>query len=224
MENKLKDLDIFEGLPDEGYSKIVQVSEEIALKEGEVLFQVSEPGDKLYVVVNGLLKISRQDPLSNREKTLALLSEGEIVGEMACMANQGRSGTATAVKDATLLAFTKEKFIALFEEYSEIGLNLFNTLSERLLEVDNELFNFAFLNIPGRLATCLFRLADKFGRKVEDGVKIDLDLTHEQLASIVGTNRETITRYINRLQEVAGIRCEDHKIVLLDRSKLKKWL
>jgi len=66
--------------------------------------------------------------------------------------------------------------------------------------------------------------ADKFGRKVEDGVKIDLDLTHEQLASIVGTNRETITRYINRLQEVAGIRCEDHKIVLLDRSKLKMWL
>ncbi len=224
MEKHLQELDIFAGLPEEAYEKIIEVADQIELSEEEVLFHVAEPGDKLYVIVDGLLKVSRRDPLSEREKTLALLSKGEIVGEMACMANQGRSGTATAVHDSRLLAFTKEAFVDLFEKYSQIGLNLFNTLSERLLQVDNELFNFAFLNIPGRLVTCLFRLAEKFGREVEDGVKIEVQLTHEQLASIVGTNRETITRYLTQLREIAALRCESQNIVLLDRGKLKQWL
>ncbi len=224
MESILKELEIFEELPEEAYREIIEMADTIDLNEEEVLFHVAEPGDKLYVIAAGLLKVSRQDPLSEREKTLALLSKGEIVGEMACMADQGRSGTATAVHDSRLLAFTKEEFVNLFEKYSQIGLNLFNTLSKRLLEVDNELFNFAFLNIPGRLVTCLFRLAEKFGQEIEDGVLINVELTHEQLASIVGTNRETITRYLTQLREIAAIRCEGRNIVLLDRSKLKQWL
>lgn len=224
MENKIERLSIFDGLPETAYEEILSLSRPGKLTADEVLFEVGETGEEMYIIVEGLLKISVDDPASERQKTIAMLGEGEIVGEMASFGEQERSARATAIKETELLGLKKEDFIELFQQYPRIGLNLVNALSERLLATDKEIHSLTFQNVPGRLAACLLRLAEKFGTTLESGRKIDIELTHKRLAELVGTNRETVSRYMKKFKQAGGVVSESKKIVITDQDKLENWM
>lgn len=193
--------------------------------QGNPLFEKDEPGNDFYTILDGLVKVSVPDPLSERRKTLALLGPGDVLGEMAILTRKNRSGNATPARDTELFKIEKDDFMELFKKYPMLGLNLSRVLSRRLWDTDSEVQSTTFKTIPGRLASQLVRLAEDFGTSLEDGpLRLDIELTHEELADIVGTNRETITRHLNKFRDKEIISRDDNQIVIHDLGRLKGWM
>jgi len=220
----LRDNSVFNSLGENALNELSDLVESVALETGDVLFEKGDPGNHLYTINEGLLKISVDDPNSGREKTLALLSEDEVVGEMAVFGDQERSGKAIAIRDTHLLQIPEENFLDILQDYPTVGLNLIKILSERLLMSDEEIQSVTFQTIPGRLAAQLLRLSEKFGEETSDGRTIDIRLTHEQLSDLVGTNRETVTRYLNEFEDEGSICFEEENIKIIDSQALEAWM
>jgi CRP/FNR family cyclic AMP-dependent transcriptional regulator len=221
---RLRENSVFESLDPETLEHLSDLVDVVRLSPSEILFEKGDPGRHLYTVQEGLLKISVTDEASDREKTLALIGENEVVGEMAVFGDQVRSGKAIALRETELLRIPDENFMEIFSSFPEVGRNLISILCERLLMSDEEIQNVTFQTIPGRLAAQLLRLSEKFGESTENGRVISVRLTHDQLADLVGTNRETITRYLNEFEDEGSIRTEDQKIIILDRESLEEWM
>jgi CRP/FNR family cyclic AMP-dependent transcriptional regulator len=221
---RLRENSVFESLDPETLEHLSDLVDVVHLSPFEILFEKGDPGRHLYTVQEGLLKISVTDEASDREKTLALIGENEVVGEMAVFGDQVRSGKAIALRETELLRIPDENFMEIFSSFPEVGRNLISILCERLLMSDEEIQNVTFQTIPGRLAAQLLRLSEKFGESTENGRVISVRLTHDQLADLVGTNRETITRYLNEFEDEGSIRTEDQKIIILDRESLEEWM
>jgi CRP-like cAMP-binding protein len=215
---------IFDSLSDEDLQDIQNYVETIHLDGDEILFEKGETGEVIYTILEGLIKISLPDASSGREKTIALLSEGEILGEMATLGNQDRSAQARAIRESDLIKIAEDDFRTLLNKFPDIGMNVIRILSRRLLMSDEEIQTVTFQTIPGRLAAQLLKLADQFGVETDDGTKIDIKLTHRLLADLVGTNRETITRYLNNFEEEGSILKQDQSITIQDHETLEHWM
>ncbi|MFP4686852.1 MAG: Crp/Fnr family transcriptional regulator [bacterium] len=224
MEEKIRKLPIFQELPDAAIEDVLSCAETVVLEPDEILFEKGEAGSELYTIISGLLKISVQDSYTGREKTIAMLGDGEVVGEMASLGGQKRSARASAMNETALLKVERDVFLDIFAKYPRIGLNLISALSKRLLSSDEEIHRLTFQTIPGRLAACLLKLAERFGAESREGRKIEITLTHQRLADLVGTNRETVTRYLKKFKNNGSVKVEGHFITILDRDLLENWL
>ncbi len=224
MIEKLRSSPIFADLSAPALEHLQERVNRVHLEPKEVLFEKGDKGEHLYTVLEGLLKISLPDPVRGREKTVAILGEGEIVGEMATLGDQKRSGKASAIRDTILFKVSRETFLDLLREYPQIGLNVIRVLSRRLMMSDEEIQTVTFKTIPGRLAAQLLKLGESFGEPTEEGVHVQIPLTHQQLADLVGTNRETVTRHLNKFTKEGSIVIEDHEITILDRQALEEWM
>lgn len=220
----LKDFPLFDGLNDEELQDLQDCGDTFTQPEGDPLFKKGESGERFYAILDGLIKITVPDPLSERNKTLALLVSGEVFGEMAILTNQNRSGKATPARDSRLFSIHEDDFLDLFQNYSQLGINLSRVLSSRLWDTDSEVQTVTFKTIPGRLASQLIRLGKEFGTEVNGDIRIDIDLTHQELADIVGTNRETITRHLNKFDEKNIIKYEDSNLIIQDWNRLEGWM
>lgn len=218
---ELDEVTLFENLSSESLDRVRNQGEIWDLDDGEILFQRGESGEELYVVLEGMIQISIPDELSEKGITLALLGEGEIVGEMAVLTDRDRSAQASAMRPSRLFRLGGKEFEELTQDHPEIALNLSRVLGHRLWETDSEMQRVAFNTLKSRLASQILRMGEKFGEEVEDGTKIDFNLTHEMLADIVGTYRETITKKISNFKEKGIIGEQDGKIVITNRDRLE---
>ena len=223
---ELEESPLCKDLETETVEELKQRGELLEQAKGDPLFQKDEPGNDFYTILDGLIKVSVPDPLSERRKTLALLGSGDVLGEMAILTRQNRSGNAMPARDSTLFRIEKNDFIELFENHPKLGLNLSKILSQRLWDTDSEVQFTTFKTIPGRLASQLVQLAEDFGTPSTNGddVRLDIELTHEELADIVGTNRETVTRHLNKFRDKTIISKDDNQIVIHDLDRLKGWM
>ena len=222
----LKQSPLCNGLSEEQVQTLHDRGEYVEQFQGDPLFDKDEPGKDFFMVLNGLIKISVPDPLSERRKTLALLGSGEALGEMAVLTNKNRSGRATPARDTRLFRLPQDDFMEMFHSYPQFGLNLSRILSQRLWDTDSDIQSTTFKTIPGRMASQLVYLAEEFGdrRDAEDSIRIEIELTHQELADIVGTNRETITRHLNKFREKDIILYDDNQIIIHDSERLKGWM
>lgn len=215
---------LFEDLSDDVRENIMDHGSLRTYPSDEIVFDRDESGDKFYTVVDGLVKITIPDPLSERNKTLALLGPGEVLGEMAVLTEKNRSGRATPARETELFELDQETFRELMQDVPQIGINLSRILSKRLWDTDTEVQAVTFQTIPGRLASQLLRLGNQFGTTADEGMLIDIELTHQELADIVGTNRETVTRHLNKFKEKDIIATGDGKIIVKNQERLEGWM
>lgn len=222
--DELNQSPLLKNLPDDVRTKIKEKGEKSNYPSEDIIFDREDPGKKFYAVLEGLVKITIPDPVSERNKTLALLGPGEVLGEMAVLSDNTRSGRATAARRTQLFELDDTTFRSLMQEIPQLGINLSRILSKRLWNTDSEIQAVTFQTIPGRLASQLLRLSEQFGVSTSDGPKIDIELTHQELADIVGTNRETITRHLNKFKEKDIITTNDGKIVVKNQDRLEGWM
>lgn len=217
----LDEVALFENLSEESLERVRNQGEIKELNEGDVLFRRGDSGEEMYIVLNGMVQITIPDELSDKDITLALLGEGEIVGEMAVLTDRDRSAQATVMRPSRLFRLSGEEFEELTREHPVIALNLSRVLGTRLWETDSEMQRVAFNTLKSRLASQLLRMSEKFGKDVRGGIKIDFNLTHDMLADIVGTYRETITKKISEFKGKDIIGESDDKILIKDRDRLE---
>ena len=162
---------------------------------GEVIFRKGDPGHSMMTVLKGRIKVSSSSP-EGKELVLAVLAQGEILGEMAVLEGKPRSADATALEATELLLLDRRDFIPFLERNPKICIRMLALLSDRLRRTSELLEDRAFLSLPARLAKTLLDLARSQGRELEDGVRIDFTMSQGNLGALLGASRESVNKQL----------------------------
>jgi CRP-like cAMP-binding protein len=189
-------------------------------RRGEVIFHQGDPGDALHVLLAGRVKISSPSD-TGVEAILTTLRPGEWFGALALLDGAPRSASATAVDAAETLVLPRDRFRQLVNDVPAIRDQVFAALAHELRRLTNHVEELHFLDIAGRLAARLARLAEEQGA-TSDGREVRLDgpITQGDLAAMVGSTRQSVNKLLGYLIADGLIRVDRDAIVILDMPGL----
>ena len=190
------------------------------LKKGDVLFRKGDEGTALYIIINGRMKITVPSKLGD-EITLAILNRGDFFGEMALLDSLPRSADATAVEETLLYVLNRSDFLSFLIHNENAVRSILYALSSRLRKTDDFLTEVCFLNISARLARRLLEMSESLIRENNPGSSMELKLTQKDLASLLGTTRETINRELKILRD-RGIVSTSRNLITIHNLELLK--
>lgn len=220
MDHNLRDAPLFAKLDDEAAFALQKSMVPQNLKKGKILFTEGEPGDRLYIVTAGKIKLSHASG-DGRESLLAILGPGEMFGELSFFDPGKRTSTASAVSDSEVLGLSNHDLRPWLEGRPEVAQSLLKALAHRLRKNNETLSDLVFADVPGRVAKALLSLGEKFGAHNIDGFVVNHGLTQEELAQFVGASRETVNKALADFVSRGWIRLETRSVTILDEERLK---
>ncbi|MGX5356939.1 Crp/Fnr family transcriptional regulator [Kocuria sp. KH4] len=212
---------LFASLDDQAFAALTEELTEVDLSRGSTLFHEGDPGDQLYFIVSGKIKLGRT-AADGRESLVAIMGPGELFGEMALFDPSPRSTSATAVSETRLAGLKHDNLKKVIERSPDVSAQLLQALARRLRRTNESLADLVFSDVPGRVAKALLDLADRFGRPATDGILVAHELTQEELAQLVGASRETVNKALAEFVQRGWIRLEARAVVILDLQRLKQ--
>ena len=207
---------LFFGLPDAYVEKLAAVCEVRQLTRGGLIFSEGDEGNGFYLVQSGRVKIYKLSP-NGKEQILHIFGKGEPFGEVPVFAGQSFPAHAVTLEKSLLLFFPRQAFIHLIEQYPAMAMNMLAMLSRRLRQFTTMIDALSLKEVPGRLAAYLLYLSKSQGN-VET---LELDITKTQLASLLGTIPETLSRMLSRISSQGMVALHGSRIVIIDRSSLE---
>lgn len=197
-----------------------------AIKEVDrhnILFMEDDLGDEFFIVKEGVVKIYRF--ADTREVILDIFERGDYFGEMSMIReNQPCSVTAKAIEPAKLYVLKRDVFTQLLREKPELTYKLLESTLTRLRRSNDLIKDLTTLNARSRIIQTLLRLAKKHGVRTGTGVRIDLRLTHQQLADMTSTVRETVTKTLLYLQQLKLIEVKQRCVFIIDVDALAEQI
>ena len=220
MKNDIKKLLakvlFFKGLSDEELDSLRTITVERHYQRGQLVFSDGEEGNGFYLVVSGKVKVYKVSP-EGKEKILHILGPGEPIGQVAVFAGESFPANAEAIAASKLLFFPRKAFVDLIHARPSLALNMLAILSDRLREFTVQIENLSLKEVPSRLASYLLFLSEK-----ENGADtLTLNISKAQLASVIGTIPETLSRILNKMSAKNLITVNGRTIRLADRDKLE---
>jgi len=212
---------IFIGMSEAETNAIIETMRPTELTRGEVLFHEGEPGDRLYVLSSGKIKLGRRAP-DGRENLLAVLGPGEMLGELSLFDPGPRTATASSVADSVVWELGHQALVDWIAAHPQVATHLLSALAARLRRTNEALGDLVFSDVPGRVAKALLDLSKRFGQQQGDGVRVAHDLTQEELAQLVGASRETVNKALADFTGRGWIKREGRAIVLVDIPRLER--
>jgi len=207
---------LFSGLQRDEIQRFADLTRERAYPKGSVILFQDDPGDSLFVLRAGRVKVVLIGE-DGREVILGVLEPGAHFGELALIDDQPRSAHVIAMEDAQLLILRREDFRRRVEANPSVAWALLSELSRRLRRADVKIGGLVLLDVPGRIARLLLDLADESGSDA-----IDKPLTHQTIAQMIGASRETVSRAMKEFQDAGLITVERRRIGIGDRDALEK--
>ena len=221
MDEVLARSGIFQGVDPESAESLAKDMDTIEARKGEVIFNEGEPGDSLYIVVSGKIKLSRRAP-DGRENVLAVMGPSDQFGELSVFDPGPRTATATAVTDVRLARMPQTVLRPWIEAHPEVGERLLHVLARRLRRTNDSVADLIFTDVPGRVAKALLQMADRFGSRESEGLRVKHDLTQEELAQLVGASRETVNKALADFVHRGWIQLQGKSVVILDEDRLRR--
>ena len=221
MDDVLRRAPLFAALDDEQAAELRASMSEVTLARGDSLFHEGDPGDRLYVVMEGKVKLHRTSP-DGRENMLAVLGPGELIGELSLFDPGPRTATATAVTDTRLARLKKSSLRPWLNNRPEIAEQLLRVLARRLRRTNDALADLIFTDVPGRVAKNLLQMAGRFGTRDGGVLRVTHDLTQEELAQLVGASRETVNKALADFASRAWLRLDGKSVIILDPERLAR--
>lgn len=216
----LSAMPLFRGLDDDALASIARGLRTRRFRRGEVIFHLGDPGDALFIVASGAVKITLPSETGD-EAILATLRPGDFFGELALLDGAPRSATAAALEPTETLVLPRNRFRELIATEPVIRDALLASLARELRRLTLHVEELHFLDIAGRLAARLVRLADEGGKSLADGsVRLEAPLTQSDLASMVGCTRQSVNKLLGLFVDDGLIRLDRDAIVILDRDAL----
>jgi CRP/FNR family cyclic AMP-dependent transcriptional regulator len=212
----LATIPLFSGLPEGELERFAELTRERSYPKGSVILFQDDPGDSLFVLRAGRVKVVLIGE-DGREVILGVLEPGAHFGELALIDDQPRSAHVIAMEDAQLLILRREDFRRRVEANPTVAWALLSELSRRLRRADVKIGGLVLLDVPGRIARLLLDLASE-----SDGAVIEKPLTHQTIAQMIGASRETVSRAMKDFQDAGMIRVERRRIAIGDREALEK--
>ncbi len=219
MKEFLKKVPLFSSLKEEELEVLSNIGTIHNFNKERILMSVDEEGDSLYIITEGRVKVSVFSE-SGKEIIFSILRGGDFFGEMALLDGQPRSANITATEDSKVFILHRKDFANLLEKYPRISIKLLEELSIRLRKTDQRLESIALLDVTGRIATVLVQLGEEQGQETPEGVLIRSRPTHQEIANMVGTTRETVTRVLKQLELKGYIKMTGKDVIILSDMDL----
>jgi CRP-like cAMP-binding protein len=210
----LKRVPLFTDLSEAEITRFAEVAREREYPKNSVILFEDDPGDALYIVSSGQVKVVLIGE-DGREVILSVLGDGDFFGEMALIDDEPRSAHVIAMRDSQLLVLRREDFQAQLEEHPKVALKLLRVLVQRLRRADEKIGGLVLLDVNGRVAQLLLDLAEEGG-----GPRITRKLTHHTIAQMIGSSRETVSRAMRELTDKGLIEVSRREITIKQREAL----
>ena len=207
---------IFQGLPGQQIEQVKDVAVSRNYARGEIVFMEQDKGNGFYLVAEGMVKVFKVSP-SGKEQILHVFGPGEPFGEVPVFSGKRFPANAETIRKSRLLFFPRTAFLDLITAHPSLALNMLAVLSMRLRQFTNQVENLSLKEVPARLAAYLLYLSTEQER--DDSVT--LDISKGQLASLLGTIPETLSRILSRMNKQGLIETKDRTIRLMNREGLE---
>src|SRR5215203_15693 len=217
-------VDIFESLPKEEVREIlrhlIQQNAQVNLLAGEVFYTPQEPDGKLFILTKGRVRIYRM--VGSREFTLEVLDAGTLFGEVSFTTHRLRDAYAEATEPSVLLAMERAEVERLIQQKPQVGVRMISLLSERLHYYETRMQDVTLKGVPARLASLILFLIESEGVQRPGEIGIPTRYSHEHLGTMIGANREAVTRAFGRLQDEGALQLRQRLIYVDDVEALQR--
>ena len=211
----IRQLEFGSTLNDSLLSELARTSVILDFRRRRFVYRAGEPADCLYAIVHGRVKLCRIETENGREAVIDILPEGSLFGESALYSAAGqRANSAIAYENSRLLRIQGGDFKRGMAEDNRLHDYTFRLIGQRLEHAERRLADFALNAIPARLDRLLAEFSDRYGVSEPDGVLIDIPLPHREIASIVGSTRESVTVRLNAMRREGTIEFVKRRILI----------
>ena len=183
------------------------------------MFAEGEPGDRLFIIISGKVKIGRRSP-DGRENLLTIMGPSDMFGELSIFDPGPRTSSATTITEVRAVSMDRDALRAWIADRPEIAEQLLRVLARRLRRTNNNLADLIFTDVPGRVAKQLLQLAQRFGTQEGGALRVTHDLTQEEIAQLVGASRETVNKALADFAHRGWIRLEGKSVLISDSERL----
>tara|TARA_B100001971_G_C18267890_1_gene595809 strand:+ start:20758 stop:21453 length:696 start_codon:yes stop_codon:yes gene_type:complete len=188
-------------------------------KKGQVLFVEGNPTYGIYCVNKGNIKITQMSP-DGKESIIRIAQAGDVIGHRSLFTSKHYQASATAIEEAHVCFIDKDYILKLIETKPSVSFNLISRLSRDLGAAEHRISSFSQKNVRERLAELLLLLKESHGEPTEKGTFINIKLTRDEMASIIGTAPETLIRFMSEIKSLGYIEQEGKKIFITDEKAL----
>jgi len=224
QEEKLRLLsmvDILEPLSREEIDELSRLIPDTHYQRGQVLYTPQERSEALFMLKRGRVRIYRVGS-DGREFTLTVVGPGTVFGEMSLTAQRLENAYAEAMDPTIVCKMKRHDLERLVMDKPQVGLKVMSVLSERLSLAEERMEDIALKEVPARLASFILQLVESEGVMTAEGPKIPTRYTHRQLATMIGSKRETVTKAFTLLQQAGAVELKRRKIHVKDMEALKR--
>lgn len=213
-------VELFQGISETDAQRVARLCTERKYRKGATIFSKGDPSNALFIVKSGKVRIlSLSD--KGTETIVHILKEGAIFGELL-LSEEQRAFTAVAGTDALVTVLPKGSLVELLTAIPTVSKNFVQLLSKRLAKVELEYGDFGHTWSYNRLKKVLLRLCDEHGKETPKGTLIPLHLTHEDLANLIGTTRETVTTQMIRFRRMGLVKRQD-RFIVVNKPRLEEF-
>jgi CRP-like cAMP-binding protein len=221
MTDALAVVPLFAGLDEAGLAGLVQGMRVRRFRRGETVFHVGDPGDALFIVISGSIKITLPAETGD-EAILATLRPGDFFGELALLDGAPRSATAVAIEPTETYILARDRFRDLISTEPVMREALLATLAAEVRRLTHHVEELHFLDITGRLASRLARLSSESSasRLADGSIRLAAPLTQGDLAAMIGCTRQSVNKLLGMFTDDGLIRLERDRIIVVDLDGL----
>lgn len=212
---------LLRGLPIGSLDRLASASRRRTYRRGEVIFHQGDPGDTLHVIESGRVKVM-VDSESGGEAVLTVLGPGDCFGELALIDGEPRSARVEALEPVETVSLQRTDFTQCLYSNPRAVDALLAVLAATIRRLTDEVADLAFLDVEGRLAKKLLELADVHGRESEGATEIELPITQEDLAAMIGSTRASVNKLLGWYEDHGMIQRRGRRIAIRDAEGLRR--
>lgn len=217
----LRSVAIFSQLAPSELEPLAEKLRRRTFQKGEVIFHEDDPGDRLYFLGEGMVKISLVSS-DGRENDIVLLTPGDCFGEMSVLDGGTRSATAVAIEPTETVTLSREEFLGFLRDHSRVAIQIIHLLIRRLRAMDEMIGGMVFLDVPTRVAKKLLELSHTYGDDRTAEGNLTVPIAQEELSRLVGSSRETVSRALATYRRMGLLDTSHRRITITDPAGLER--
>ena len=215
----LNQIKVFADLPEKDKRELREISHMTSYRKHEPICFPGQPANTVYLLKQGRAKISRVNE-KGQEATISLLEPGEIFGEVEALAGIARETLVRALEPVLVCEIARENFERYLDRCPTVGIRILKKIGGRLRYVESKFSDLVFHSAPARLAKLLLQLSETMGERDQGRIRLNVRLTHQNLANLIGTSRETVSALLGQFQRQRLVTQDHRHICLLDTDGL----
>lgn len=217
----LKQIKLFSDLPDREMQRVEEVTRMESVKRRQFIFLPGDAASTIYLLKSGRVKLSRVNE-EGKELTLAILEPGEVFGELEILEGMPRDTVAEALDDVSICVMQRADFEALLKKDPNTNIRLTKLIGLRLKKIESRIEDLVFKDVPARLAHLLIELSKEFGLQENGRTRLNVKISHQELANLIGSTRETVTATLGDFKRRGLIAFDGRRLVILREKELER--